>query len=95
VDVSRSILIGDKPSDLEAAWAAGIQGYLFSGGNLSQFLRPLLHLNESKTLPSTCYPQHSRTLCDRWAYVDAQAPNEDVWQNEMVERYESILQRRL
>ena len=48
VDVSRSILIGDKPSDLEAAWAAGIQGYLFSGGNLSQFLRPLLHLNESK-----------------------------------------------
>lgn len=43
VDASRSILIGDKPTDLEAARKAGIQGYLFSGGDLSQFLMPLLH----------------------------------------------------
>lgn len=48
VDVGRSILIGDKPTDLEAARAAGIQGYLFSGGNLSHFLRPLLHPNEGR-----------------------------------------------
>jgi D-glycero-D-manno-heptose 1,7-bisphosphate phosphatase len=36
IDLSRSILIGDKPTDLEAARAAGIQGILFSGGNLAQ-----------------------------------------------------------
>jgi D-glycero-D-manno-heptose 1,7-bisphosphate phosphatase len=44
VDVGRSILIGDKPTDIEAARAAGIQGCLYSSGNLSQFLRPLLRL---------------------------------------------------
>lgn len=48
VDVSRSILIGDKPTDLEAARAAGIQGCLYSSGNLAQFLKPLLHLHGSK-----------------------------------------------
>ncbi|WP_225119192.1 HAD family hydrolase [Bradyrhizobium sp. BRP22] len=37
-----SILIGDKPHDLEAAAAAGIQGYLFEGGDLADFIRPLL-----------------------------------------------------
>ncbi|WP_454626239.1 HAD-IIIA family hydrolase [Bradyrhizobium cenepequi] len=37
-----SILIGDKPHDLEAASAAGIRGYLFEGGNLADFVRPLL-----------------------------------------------------
>ena len=34
VNADDSILIGDKASDLEAARAAGLQGYLFSGGNL-------------------------------------------------------------
>ncbi|WP_035726571.1 D-glycero-alpha-D-manno-heptose-1,7-bisphosphate 7-phosphatase [Bradyrhizobium murdochi] len=45
VDVSRSILIGDKPTDLEAAQAAGIKGYLFPGHNLAQFLKSILALN--------------------------------------------------
>jgi D-glycero-D-manno-heptose 1,7-bisphosphate phosphatase len=39
VDTDRSILIGDKPSDLEAAHAAGLKGYLFSAGNLEAFVK--------------------------------------------------------
>jgi D,D-heptose 1,7-bisphosphate phosphatase len=39
VNTDDSILIGDKPSDLEAARAAGLQGHLFSGGNLEAFVR--------------------------------------------------------
>jgi D-glycero-D-manno-heptose 1,7-bisphosphate phosphatase len=42
VDVERSFLIGDQPTDLEAARGAGLKGYLFSGSNLELFLRPLL-----------------------------------------------------
>jgi D-glycero-D-manno-heptose 1,7-bisphosphate phosphatase len=42
VDVSRSMLIGDKPSDLEAARAAGIRGYLFTGRNLEGFLKSVM-----------------------------------------------------
>jgi len=42
VDASRSILIGDKLTDLEAARAAGIKGYLFQGNNLEDFLRSIL-----------------------------------------------------
>ena len=42
VDASRSILIGDKDSDCAAARAAGIQSFLFRGGNLYDFLMPLV-----------------------------------------------------
>lgn len=38
VDVKSSFLIGDSARDLEAAKAAGIDGYLFEGGNLKEFL---------------------------------------------------------
>lgn len=39
VDVTRSILIGDRDTDLQAADAAGLRGWLFAGGNLAAFLQ--------------------------------------------------------
>ena len=42
VNTANSILIGDKPSDLQAAHAAGLKGHLFSGGNLEAFVQQLL-----------------------------------------------------
>jgi D-glycero-D-manno-heptose 1,7-bisphosphate phosphatase len=39
VDAGRSFLVGDKESDVQAARAAGIKAYRFTGGNLFEFLR--------------------------------------------------------
>ena len=38
IDREASLLVGDKPSDLEAALRAGVRGVLFEGGDLRQFL---------------------------------------------------------
>ncbi|KJC50874.1 HAD-IIIA family hydrolase [Bradyrhizobium sp. LTSP857] len=43
VDLTRSMVIGDKPSDIEAAQAAGLPGHLFEGGNLEAFLKQRLN----------------------------------------------------
>ncbi|MFO0995337.1 MAG: HAD family hydrolase [Alphaproteobacteria bacterium] len=42
VDLGASFLIGDRDTDIAAAEAAGVRGFLFSGGNLNAFLSPIL-----------------------------------------------------
>ncbi len=39
IDPDASLMVGDKPSDLEAALRAGIRGVLFPGGDLMAFLK--------------------------------------------------------
>ncbi len=38
----RCVLVGDQPSDIAAAERAGMPGFLFPGGNLLAFVRPIL-----------------------------------------------------
>jgi D,D-heptose 1,7-bisphosphate phosphatase len=42
LDPARCVMIGDQPTDMEAATAAGVRGYLFRGGNLLEFVQPIL-----------------------------------------------------
>jgi D-glycero-D-manno-heptose 1,7-bisphosphate phosphatase len=42
IDRDRSFLIGDKPSDLEAARRAEVAGHLFAGGDLEAFVRAVV-----------------------------------------------------
>jgi D-glycero-D-manno-heptose 1,7-bisphosphate phosphatase len=42
VDLTRSFLVGDKTTDIEAAHAAHVRGYQFEGGNLHDFILPIL-----------------------------------------------------
>ena len=41
LDLSRSFMIGDQPSDMEAARRAGVTGHRFTEGDLDQFIRDL------------------------------------------------------
>lgn len=60
VDPRRSLLIGDKDSDIRAARAAGTDGHLYSEGNVQEFVEPLVRqlvaaepLTTIKSLSST------------------------------------------
>ena len=48
VDRENSFLIGDRPSDIAAAAAAGIRGILYSGGDLYADILPLLRAAEER-----------------------------------------------
>jgi D-glycero-D-manno-heptose 1,7-bisphosphate phosphatase len=38
IDPKNALMIGDKPADVQAANGAGVDGYLFKGGDLDAFL---------------------------------------------------------
>ena len=42
LDPRRAVMIGDQETDMRAAEAAGVTGYLFRGRNLLSFLQPIL-----------------------------------------------------
>lgn len=41
IDPARSLMIGDQPTDVEAARRAGVSGHLFEGGDLDVFVQGL------------------------------------------------------
>ena len=42
LDPKRCVMIGDQDTDMRAAATAGVPGHLFTGGNLLEFVRPIL-----------------------------------------------------
>lgn len=54
VDLERSMLIGDKESDIQAAEQAGIIGHLFTGGDLEAFVRPLIDPSNREVSNNEC-----------------------------------------
>lgn len=42
LDPARAVMVGDQQTDMQAAAAAGVAGHLFPGGNLFDFLKPIL-----------------------------------------------------
>ena len=51
IDRARSVLVGDKTSDMEAAARAGVRGLLFTGGDLRDTLLPELANPGAPTTP--------------------------------------------
>lgn len=50
VDVDGSFLVGDKPSDVQAAEAIGMRAYPFEEENLMTFLEPIFAWEEGRKL---------------------------------------------
>ncbi len=45
----RAFLIGDRDSDIQAAAAAGVRGYLYESGDLDQFVEGVLRAENHRT----------------------------------------------
>jgi len=45
---ARCALVGDQATDIAAAAASGVAGHLFPGGNLAEFVRPILDNHETE-----------------------------------------------
>jgi D-glycero-D-manno-heptose 1,7-bisphosphate phosphatase len=54
IDLDASFLIGDQPTDIAAANAAGVEGYHFPGGNLADFIQSQDLINRSRTSSLSC-----------------------------------------
>lgn len=52
VDVERSLMVGDRDTDLQAAAAAGVRGRLFPGGRLDDFIRAEIEGAVGQEIPS-------------------------------------------
>jgi len=48
LDPARCVLIGDRATDMAAAAAAGVAGHLFPGGDLAEFVRPILDAHSTE-----------------------------------------------
>lgn len=46
LEPGQCVLIGDRPTDMAAAAAAGVAGHLFPGGNLAEFVQPILEAHQ-------------------------------------------------
>ena len=48
LDPARCVLVGDRATDLAAAAAAHVAGHLFPGGDLAEFIRPILETHSAE-----------------------------------------------
>ena len=51
LDPARCVMVGDQETDMRAARAAGVRGHLFPGGNLLEFVRPILDTESKSAAP--------------------------------------------
>ena len=58
LDPSDCVMVGDQPSDMQAAEAAGVGGHLFPGGDVDRFIAPLL---ARRRIPHGAETMSSRT----------------------------------
>jgi D,D-heptose 1,7-bisphosphate phosphatase len=74
IDRDASFLIGDRASDLAAAQAAGIPGFLFGGGDLLSFLETCLSDRDSPVLNATFAETGGRSVAGKFPLLRQALP---------------------